>query len=336
MDPVTHITSGLIAAQAVRTPRWGFPAGRWLLLFGAAVAWLPDIDNLASLLGPEAYIRLHRGLTHSLLGGAVLAFLCAAAVRARKKDVPFGPLSLFALGLIGLHLFLDVITNYGTQLFLPFSDARVAVPAVFIVDPLFTGSLLAIALLAAFLPRQRAMYAYFGLIWLILYPLTNLGLRQAVTEAWQAKLAAAGLAATATVQPDALAPVHWKVVVDEGQTYRMAGIDLFFRGDVLPERTWPKADRALLAALGRQAPFFDTWSWFAVFPAVIKEETAPDGSRTMTFADLRFLTTTPLAGRFMNRDLPPFALSAVFDAAGRLTAWIYHDHGKTLAVGAGQ
>lgn len=333
MDPVTHITSGLIAAQAVR-PR--FPAGRWLLVFGAAVAWLPDIDNLASSLGSEAYIRLHRGFTHSFVGAAILALVCAALVRWRKKDVPFGPLLLFALGLVGLHLFLDVITTYGTQLLLPFSDARLGLPAVYIVDPFFTGSLLVVLLLSFLIPRQRAMYALFGLVWIVLYPLTDLGLQHAVAEAYQAKLTAAGVRATVAVQPDALAPVHWKVVVDDGTTYRMAGVDLLFRGDTLPERIWPKADRAMLAELGGKVPFFATWNWFAVFPAIIDDMPTPDGGRVLTFADLRFLTTTPAAGRFMNRATPPFAVSAVFGPDGRFTSYRYHDHSKTLAVGVGQ
>ncbi|MBD3326546.1 hypothetical protein GF339_18320, partial [candidate division KSB3 bacterium] len=63
MDPVTHITAGVLGAQAIRRPL----RDRYFLLFCILAAWLPDIDNLIGFLGPEFYLVHHRGLTHSVL-----------------------------------------------------------------------------------------------------------------------------------------------------------------------------------------------------------------------------------------------------------------------------
>jgi inner membrane protein len=136
MDPVTHVAGGILVGQAVCHR---FPTGKWLIVFTALCAWIPDIDNVVTFLGPEAYMRYHRGLTHSILGGAVLAALLTAAFRPLSRAAPFLKVFALAYGCILLHDLLDVITTYGTQILLPFSDARIGLPAVFIVDPIYTG-----------------------------------------------------------------------------------------------------------------------------------------------------------------------------------------------------
>jgi len=42
------------------------------------------------------------------------------------------------------------------------------------------------------------------------------------------------------------------------------------------------------------------------------------------------VSATPLARRFLNSQEPPFALTAVLDAAGRLARYIFHNHGEAL------
>ena len=59
MDPITHITAGVLIGQAGRDR---FPAGKWLVPLAAFAAWLPDIDNVVTLLGPEAYMDEARRL----------------------------------------------------------------------------------------------------------------------------------------------------------------------------------------------------------------------------------------------------------------------------------
>lgn len=350
MDPVTHIASGILVGQAVRGK---FPAGRWLIVFTALAAWIPDIDNFVTYLGPEAYMRHHRGLTHSILGGAVLAVLLAAAFRPLSRGASFARVCVLAYGCILLHDFLDVITTYGTQILLPFSDARIGLPAVFIVDPIYTGVMLAAVVLGFFMkPRAKAVAAL-ALVWLFLYPAASLGLREIVAAAQDRRLVAEGMPkAVAHVTTDGLSPLFWKVVVDDGESYRVRGASLFdpAGGPDIVVRT--KADREELRRLGREASILATYDWFAEFaavndasgPTVTTSSAAPragDGlipvaqagqaatlgdtslqaaapPRTLIFSDMRFLGTSPaLPEAWRNPNRPSFSVRVELDASGR-------------------
>ena len=65
------------------------------------------------------------------------------------------------------HALLDACTTYGTMLFWPFSDARIAWNTISIIDPVFTLPLLAAVVLAA--RRRRPLYARIGLVWAVGY-----------------------------------------------------------------------------------------------------------------------------------------------------------------------
>lgn len=145
MEPITHGLSGaIIACTLPRSSRtWWFP------LWAALTAMIPDVD-VFFVRSPVDYIEFHRGITHSLAGGWVLALGCALVLvmfaHVRLKPHRLGeppsprPWSLMggwsmAYLLILHHIFLDCMNSYGTQVFLPFSDYRVRWNALFIVDP---------------------------------------------------------------------------------------------------------------------------------------------------------------------------------------------------------
>jgi len=139
MDSVTQILIGAAAGQAVQGGR----LGRRAALVGGLAGLLPDLDVfIRSASDPMLAIEMHRGFSHALafvpLGAAVAAapFLASRALRERA-----GAVYLAALAGYATHAPLDAFTSYGTQLLWPFSSARVAVPAVSIVDPVFTLAL---------------------------------------------------------------------------------------------------------------------------------------------------------------------------------------------------
>jgi inner membrane protein len=354
MDPVTHIASGILAGQAVRGK---FPPGRWLLIFTALCAWIPDMDNFVTYLGPEAYMRHHRGLTHSILFGAVMAAILAAAFRPLSRGAPWLKVFVLAYGCILLHDFQDVITTYGTQLFLPFSDARIGLPAVFIVDPIYTGVLLLAVILGfAVKPRAKAA-ALAALAWIFLYPAASLGLREIVAAAQDRRLAAEGMPkAVAHVTTDGLSPIFWKVVVDDGVTYRVRGASLFAPSGGPDLAVRAKADREELRRIGRDASIAATYDWFAEFPAVsdASDPAAPAfpppggglvpaaqagqaeasaSPRVLIFSDMRFLGTSPaLPEARRDPDRPGFAMRVELDASGRPAKVFYSRGGEAHLV----
>jgi len=318
MDPVTHIASGLLAGRLLQDR---FPTARRALAFGALGAWIPDMDSFLGL-GPEQYLRDHRAFTHSLLGGAVLALGLALAFRPLARQPGTRRLFLWGYGLVLLHVFLDLCTTYGTQLLWPFSHARLFLPALFIVDPLFTLPLLALLTLIPFWREKRRALAALGLALCLAYPLANLGVRAAVQAEVEHRLQATGAAfRSVALIPDMLTPLHWKAVVDQGDTLGVATVPALLPPD-LGLASFAKADPALLARLGEQASIFRTWGWFALYP--VMQEHAGGAGREVVFTDLRFLVTSPLGQRLFPGRAAPFTLWAQLDAQGRLAGYTFH------------
>lgn len=152
MDSLTQITLGAAVGEAVLGRQLGNRAIWWGAVFGT----LPDMDAVASpFLDSVQFIVYHRGLSHSLLAVAVLSPLCAAGFcRWYRGMVPFWRWFAFFFLVLLTHILLDCCTTYGTQLFLPFSDRRVAWNTVFIIDPLYTVPFLACVIACCFLKRD--------------------------------------------------------------------------------------------------------------------------------------------------------------------------------------
>ena len=323
MDPVTHIAAGMLIGQAAKDK---FPASRALVPLAAFAAWMPDVDNVVGLFGAEAYMRYHRGYTHSLLGGAIMAWLLAVVVHRFWGAAKTGRLfTLFFLGVLS-HLFLDCITSYGTGVFLPFSDARISFASVFIIDPVYTLALLALIAASFLKPASRKAFAVAGLAVMLAWPALGYGVRAFVGKRAGELLARRGETAQAVhVQPDAFAPLWWKVVAEEGDEYVMTGLDLAHPDTLLPERRFQKAGRDELEALGRAAPVFSQYVWFTDFPVKTAAST-PDGA-TLTFQDLRFMAVNPLVAK-VRGEVVPFTLTAYLDPAGHLVRALFSQVGK--------
>jgi inner membrane protein len=136
VDPLTHLATGVICSQLLSTPsRW------WAALAGAVFAVLPDLDYFFIFWDRLAFIRYHRGITHSLV--ALPLFALAGALLGRLLGGPrwFKPLLILGVVVLLSHLLLDLATSYGTQLFSPFSRRRLSLDWIFIIDPYFTALL---------------------------------------------------------------------------------------------------------------------------------------------------------------------------------------------------
>ena len=127
MEPLTHALISLILARASQKqlPRYGTAM---LLVSGVAA----DLDYASYFGGPQAFLRFHRSVLHSLFGSALLiaalacAFWAAARERsARNPDPPQVPLR-FAVALavcsfgVATHVLFDLCSGIGVQLLWPF------------------------------------------------------------------------------------------------------------------------------------------------------------------------------------------------------------------------
>ncbi|MGJ3522781.1 metal-dependent hydrolase [Nitratidesulfovibrio sp. D1] len=327
MDPVTHLASGALVAMSLPGTR----RSRWFMPFALICAVLPDADVFFGST-PLAYLTLHRGITHSFAGGAVMALLMALLFLPLLRRAPSGPpadesprggvhtwgyarYALTAYALILLHIFLDCITTYGTQVFLPFSDYRAALPAVFIIDPVMTLVMLA-CIVAAMGRTHRRAFAALGLAWTLLWPGASLAVQRHVQSGLVAKLAAQPVPpVSVAVIPEALAPFNWKVVVDDGRRYGMARYQLLNPDAPLAFELFDKPDPVLYRRLSEAEELFRVYGRFAMF--MTQETRQENGAPVVTYRDLRFASTVPFM-RMLRGEGVPFQLWARLSADGRL------------------
>jgi inner membrane protein len=232
---------------------------------------------------------------------------------------------LIAYLFIALHIFLDLITSYGTQIFSPVTNARYAITCVFIIDPIYTLVMIAILYFSFKSLKTRKTIAIAGLIWIFLYPATNLGIRYTLGYHTEKRLRNEGIEFTRLdVSTDILSPFFWKVIVEQEDTYQIAGIQLLKPNAPFEFMSYRKAERGLFQELGKSAPVFSTYAWFFDFP-IVKREASENGEETLTIWDLRFSSTLAFIRRAMQENgEQPFALKAVLNEENRLIR--YYDH----------
>lgn len=139
MDLFTQGLAGAVVAQSAARPAHV----RLATLVGFVAGLLADADILIrSADDPLLTLEYHRQFTHSLffvpVGGLLGALLLWPMLRHRLRFRQTWLLA--ALGFLPSGL-LDACTSYGTQLFWPVSDARVAWNVIAIIDPLFSLTL---------------------------------------------------------------------------------------------------------------------------------------------------------------------------------------------------
>ncbi|HXJ16412.1 MAG TPA: metal-dependent hydrolase [Candidatus Polarisedimenticolia bacterium] len=153
MDPVTHGITGALLGKGFFSKRQARVA-----VFAATLgAVAPDVDVFREAFSndPLAIVKYHRGVTHSFLAlpffALLLAFLTIGAIlllkrwSARWRDLESPPWAMLTLiyGVgIASHIILDGMTSFGTRIWDPLSQERVAWDLLFIVDFTFTSIVL--------------------------------------------------------------------------------------------------------------------------------------------------------------------------------------------------
>jgi len=318
MDSVTHAASGVALLFAM--PRR--PATIWAAPMSMAVASLPDIDSFFHR-APIDYLILHRGITHAFLALPALALLSALFLyplwrRGTPGAWTFTRTALFAFQLLLMHVWLDCLNSYGTLVFLPFSDYRVRLNSLFIVD----FCLLIPLVLTCCLARRRPRMAALAMIWLLLYTGGTLAWRVHLQNQWKASLHADGITPSQLdVLPDAFSPLYWKVQYErDGQAFQAP---LGWNGS----RTGPwQQERSadLLARLAMEDRSARIWIGFSLLP--LQDEREWDDGREYVFHDWRFGSLVPSV-RDLMRGESPFRFMARFDDADRLVAVRYPARG---------
>lgn len=173
MDSLSHIVIG----AAIGDRLLGKKVGRWAMLIGALAKSFPDFDLLYSgVKDPRNYVLYHRSYTHSFFVEFLTAFPMAwTFYMLFKKKVSYAQWFLLWIVCLWGHSLLDICTNYGTRIFLPFSKKLVSLNNIAIADLIFTVPILLLVAVAIFFKnesRQRKALMRTALV----YPLLYLGM----------------------------------------------------------------------------------------------------------------------------------------------------------------
>ena len=150
-------------------------------------------------------------------------------------------LSFWQTNVAGTHALLDACTTYGTQLWWPLSNARVAWNTVSVIDPIYTLPLL--LLVVSTLRLRQPRLAWLALVWALAYP--GLGWVQrerAAAMGWELAASRGHEPLQLEAKPSFANLLVWKIVYETDQRYYVDAVRAGRRLRVYPGESVEKLD----------------------------------------------------------------------------------------------
>lgn len=228
MDSITQIVLGAACGEAAL----GKKIGNKALLFGAIGGTIPDLDVFTSRWFYNNEIDImaaHRGFSHSILFAILGAFLFGWLAHKlydygkRKNQTKTKDwISLFFLAL-STHILLDCFTPYGTQIFQPFGDYRLAFNNISVADPTFTLPFLLCIIVMMFFKRagkRRRLWLKLAFGISSAYMLFTIGNKFYIDSVYKKSLYEAGIAYIKyQTQPTILNNILWYGIAETETDY---------------------------------------------------------------------------------------------------------------------
>ncbi|MCB1228186.1 MAG: metal-dependent hydrolase [Verrucomicrobiales bacterium] len=273
MDSITQAALGAVVGDLLLRRQ----LGRRALLWGAVLGTLPDLDALLFLGADHAsQLRSHRGLSHAVLLWFVSSALLAPLFHLlwRRRGVSLGRAASFVFLAWSTHVLIDVFTAYGTQIWEPFSHARVSTSNLFIIDPLFTLPLLigiGFSLWrnppAAALRAQRVGLAVAGI-----YVAWSLAARGWMDQQMRPHLQALENVRRHTLAPTPLNTLLWRVLVETDDAFLITHRSLF--DPKSSPQTWIRLPKEMPTDLTtEQTAVLSTPRWFSQDWLLLRRQT---------------------------------------------------------------
>jgi inner membrane protein len=304
MDNITHSLTGLALARAGLNR---FSPHATALLIVSANA--PDIDVVGAFKGSLAYLEVHRGYTHSLLGLPVMALLSLLVVAAIfRQRLPWAR-AWFLCGLgVGSHLLLDWTNSYGTRLLLPFSSRWFHLD----ITALYDGWIMAALLFAAVWPLFSRLVsreigakgtpgqkvAICGLLFFLIFDFGRGLLHARAVAQLEAHLFENAPPVRVAALPEAFSPFEWHAVVETEATYQSLPVNSLGQIDLASAHVFYKPPQEAALEAAKRTETFRYFLYFSRFPVWSESPVTLDtgvGNR-MELTDLRF--GRPQSGSF--------------------------------------
>ncbi|WP_299666258.1 metal-dependent hydrolase [uncultured Polaribacter sp.] len=230
MDSLTQIVLGAACGEIAL----GKKIGNRAILFGAIGGTIPDLDVFMGrfLYSNEIQaMAFHRGFMHSILFAVLGSFIFGYFVytiyntgKRKESTTPKDWIWLFFLSIF-THPILDCFTPYGTQLFAPFSDYRIAFNNISVVDPLYTLPFLICMIVVLFFKRtnsKRLKWTKAGIYISATYMLFTIGNKFYIDTVFRKSFKKAGISIDRfSAQPSILNTILWYAVAETKDKYHL-------------------------------------------------------------------------------------------------------------------
>ncbi|GAB4403664.1 MAG: metal-dependent hydrolase [Bacteroidia bacterium] len=305
MDALTQIVLGAAVGEAVLGKKVGNKAALW----GAVGGIVPDLDVVTAVFqGEYAYLVSHRSVTHSLAFCLLAAPILGWAVHQlyHRQVGSLRQWGLLMLWTLLTHIALDCFTTWGTQVFYPFSDYRVAFGTIFVVDPLYTlplGVGLLLALARRRDSRWRHVWNQLGLGLSSLYLVLTVVNKQAVDFIFAETLHQAGRSVQRwTTYPTPGNNVLWYVVAEEPGSYDIGYVSLLDNLRKPHVRLYSLPKQHHLASIAADDPMLERLDWVSNGCYTLEQQ-----GDTPIYHDLRMGLRNPWLPDTLTAALPAFS-----------------------------
>lgn len=314
MDNVTHSLAGVLLSRAGLNRL--APQAGWLIV---ASANLPDLDVVAGLAGPIAYLDWHRGWTHSVLLAPVLALVPWLVWRLLVRSGSALGGYLCALAGVLSHALLDWTNVYGIRLLSPWREEWLRLDIFYIVD-LWIWLILLLAMAGPLLSRlvnaeigarsrPGRAGAWVALLALLAYAGVRHEAHRRAEETLASRIYPEGRVLRLAALPGPANPLRWTGVVELPTAFRVYQLDLLREFDPDAARLLYKPSREDALAAARQSPVVAGAARFNQLPCWrVLPVSEPEGGTEVKLFDLRF--GLPEEGRF--------TATAILDAQQRV------------------
>lgn len=296
MDSLTQIVLGAACGEAVL----GKKIGNKALLFGAVAGTIPDLDVFVGsmLFGNEIQaMAFHRGFMHSFLFAFLACFVFGWITfqlynsGKRHNTTSLKDWILLFFWAIFTHPILDSFTPYGTQLFAPFSNYRVAFNTISVADPLYTIPFLICLIVVLFLKRtnsKRLKWTKAGIYISSIYMVFTLFNKLYMDRVFQKSFKKEGIPYIRfSAQPTILNNILWYAVAETETQYHLAFYSLLDKSDVSEKFLTIDKTHDLVALSDKN---LQTLAWFSNdYFTISKKEKA----NTYKYIDLRYPMLNP-------------------------------------------
>jgi inner membrane protein len=269
MDSLTQIVLGAACGEAIL----GKKIGNKALLFGAIGGTIPDLDVFVGrwIYSNEIEIMaFHRGFMHSILFSITAAlFLGWFVFRLYDSGKRLHTTNLkdwiwlFFLSLF-THPILDCFTPYGTQLFAPFSNYRVAFNNIAVVDPLYTMPFLISLIVMMFYNRnsdKRSFWLKMGVGISSVYMLLTLVNKIYIDSIYKKSLEVNNIAFERfQTQPSIFNNILWYGIAETKDSYYVGFYSIFDSASIVQDwKRLPKNHELI----PKNNPDINTLAWFS-------------------------------------------------------------------------